>query len=139
MYRKNRTQKRQLKKKNGYTLVCKIYANWCGHCQELAPKWAILKKGLPKNRFEFIEIEESESHKRTNFENRIKKQLKVNGYPTIFKIHPNGPIEYYSGERTPEDMKHWVLSSNKKSRKGFRHSRFHRRTQRQPKRWNGFL
>jgi thiol-disulfide isomerase/thioredoxin len=121
------------------TIVGKVYANWCGHCQELAPKWAILKKGLPKNRFEFIEIEESESNKRSNFENRIKKQLKVNGYPTIFKIRPNGPVEYYSGERTPEDMKRWALSSNKKSRKEFRRSRFHRRTQRQPKRWNGFL
>ena len=63
MYRKNRTQKRQLKKKNGYTLVCKIYANWCGHCQQLKPEWDTMKS-LIKNKenkdIEIVEFEENE-------------------------------------------------------------------------------
>ena len=89
----------------------KVYANWCGHCQVLKPEWKALKKLIPKGLFQFIEIEESEIEKRSNFEKKMNVKLDVNGYPTIFKIHPNKQIEYYSGPRTANDMRKWVLSS----------------------------
>ena len=93
-------------------IIGKVYANWCGHCQTLAPEWNKLKKMLPKNRVQFIDIEEAETEKRTNFEKK-HKGLSVNGYPTIFKIHPNRSIEYYSGDRNAIAMKKWALSKNK--------------------------
>jgi len=105
-------------------IIGKVYADWCGHCQELKPKWAQLKKILPKGRVQTIEIEEAETDKRAQFEKTHKKTIDVNGYPTIFKI-VNNKIEYYSGPREAEDMKRWVLSTPQKkaSNKTFRRHR----------------
>jgi thiol-disulfide isomerase/thioredoxin len=91
-------------------IIGKVYANWCGHCQQLKPKWDQLKRMLPKGRVQTVEIEEAETHKRAQFEKKHGKTIDVSGYPTIFKII-NNKIEYYSGAREPEDMKRWVLST----------------------------
>ena len=101
-------------------IIGKVYADWCGHCQALKPKWEQLKKILPKGRVQIVEIEEAETDKRAQFEKTHKKTINVSGYPTIFKI-VNGKIEYYSGPREPEDMKRWVLSTTPK--KTFRQTR----------------
>ena len=101
-------------------IIGKVYADWCGHCQALKPKWEQLKQILPKGRVQTVEIEETETDKRAEFEKKHKKTINVSGYPTIFKI-VNGKIEYYSGPREPEDMKKWVLSTPNK--KTFRQSR----------------
>jgi thiol-disulfide isomerase/thioredoxin len=101
-------------------IIGKVYADWCGYCQALKPKWEQLKKILPKGRVQTVEIEETETDKRSQFEKKHKKTINVSGYPTIFKI-VNGKIEYYSGPREPEDMKRWVLSTPNK--KTFRQSR----------------
>lgn len=110
-------------------IIGKVYADWCGHCQALKPKWEKLKQILPKGRVQTIEIEEAETDKRAEFEKKHKKTINVRGYPTIFKI-VNGKIEYYSGLREPEDMKRWVLSTpHKKSFRKSRKSRGKRITQ----------
>jgi thiol-disulfide isomerase/thioredoxin len=101
-------------------IIGKVYADWCGHCQALKPKWEQLKRILPKGRVQTVEIEEAETEKRAQFEKTHKKTINVSGYPTIFKI-VNGKIEYYSGPREPEDMKRWVLSTTPK--KTFRQTR----------------
>jgi thiol-disulfide isomerase/thioredoxin len=101
-------------------IVGKVYADWCGHCQALKPKWEQLKRILPKGRVQTVEIEEAETDKRAQFEKTHKKTINVSGYPTIFKI-VNGKIEYYTGPREPEDMKRWVLSTTPK--KTFRQTR----------------
>jgi thiol-disulfide isomerase/thioredoxin len=113
-------------------IVGKVYADWCGHCQTLKPKWEQLKRILPKGRVQTVEIEESETEKRAEFETTHKKTINVSGYPTIFKII-NNKIHYYSGPREPEDMKQWVLSgpsssSKKTFRRGRRKSRGKRTT-----------
>ena len=110
-------------------IVGKVYADWCGHCQTLKPKWEQLKEILPKGRVQTIEIEETETDKRAKFEKKYKKTINMRGYPTIFKM-VNGKIEYYSGPREPEDMKRWVLSTpNKKTfRQTRRKSRGKKRT-----------
>lgn len=99
------------------TIVGKVYANWCGHCQELEPKWKALTTMLPPSRFEFVDFEEAESQKRSDFENKHGIKLNVSGYPTIFKMNPKRKVEYYSGPREPKDMKQWALSKAKKTRK----------------------
>jgi hypothetical protein len=110
-------------------IIGKVYADWCGYCQALKPKWEQLKRILPKGRVQTVEIEETETDKRAQFEKTHKKTINVSGYPTIFKI-VNGKIEYYTGPREPEDMKRWVLSTHTK--KTFRR---HRTTKRRHKRY----
>ena len=119
-------------------IVGKVYANWCGHCQDLKPKWATLKQIVPKSRIEFVEFEEAEQEKRDAFERKHRLTINVSGYPTIFKITPNHKIEYYSGPREPANMKHWILSSHKKKtlRKRFRRSR---KTQKTRPVWNNIF
>lgn len=104
-------------------ILGKVYATWCGYCQQLAPEWAKLKKSLKT--VQFVDIEEKQINKKHQFESKYAKslnlinnnpQLEVNGYPTIFKIHPNRKIEYYTGPRTAQAIKHWVLPRNKTNR-----------------------
>jgi len=95
-------------------IVGKIYADWCGHCQQLKPEWSKMKTNLMKNnkkQLQIVEIEESQTESLANFKAK-HPNLQVNGYPTIFKIHPNGHIEYYSGERIADKMQKWVSQKN---------------------------
>ena len=106
------------------TIIGKIYANWCGHCQSLKPEWYKLKKMLKnKNKhFQFIEIEADEEQKLNNLKKRFP-QLEINGYPTIFKITANKHIEYYTGNRITHDMKKWATEKGikKSTKKRIRH------------------
>jgi thiol-disulfide isomerase/thioredoxin len=115
-------------------ILGKVYATWCGYCQQLAPEWSKLKKSL-KN-IKFVELEEKQINKKHQFEvknstslNLInnKPQLEVNGYPTIFKIQPNQKIEYYNGERTANAIKSWVLPINNTKRKRSYRNKTYRR------------
>lgn len=105
------------------TIIGKIYANWCGHCQSLKPEWDIMRSQLANNKhIEFIEIEEGEYEKMNKFKLRFP-DIQINGYPTIFKIYPNKKIEYYTGNRLAYDIKKWSLEKikiNKKTQKIFR-------------------
>ena len=102
-------------------IVGKVYANWCGHCHHLKPEWKKLKNMISNKqvRVQFIEIEESESAKRATFEKKIKASLNVSGFPTIFKVQFGKPVEYYTGPRTADAMRTWILSSstNRKTRR----------------------
>jgi thiol-disulfide isomerase/thioredoxin len=104
------------------TIIGKIYANWCGHCQSLKPEWYNMKKMLKyKNKnIQFIEIEESQQEKLNKFKKRFP-QLEINGYPTIFKITANKSIEYYTGNRISNDMKKWATekSTTRSTKKRF--------------------
>lgn len=96
-------------------LIGKVYANWCGHCQNLQPEWLKMKKELKSligkrgKIIKFIEIEESEQEKMNQFRERFPN-LSVNGYPTIFKnINGGNDLEYYTGDREASKMSEWVL------------------------------
>lgn len=94
------------------TIVGKIYANWCGHCQSLKPEWQMMKSTIKNgSNIQFIEIEEGQINKLERFKQQFPN-LEVNGYPTIFKIQPNGSIEYYNGARLAYDMKKWATNNN---------------------------
>jgi len=93
------------------TIVGKIYANWCGHCQSLKPEWQTMKLNTKNNsNIQFIEIEESQVNKLDRFKKQFPN-LEVNGYPTIFKIYPNRTIEYYNGARLARDMQNWATEN----------------------------
>ena len=96
-------------------IVGKIYATQCGYCQMLKPEWDKMKSniGNKTNQLQIVEIEANETAKMEDFKRKYPK-LQVNGYPTIFKIHTNNHIEYYSGERTAPAMQKWALQKNAK-------------------------
>jgi thiol-disulfide isomerase/thioredoxin len=102
-------------------IVGKVYADWCGYCTELIPEWRKLKSLLPNN-VTFVQIEDSQKLKREKFEKK-HGPLVVNGFPTIFKIHPGQKIEYYtSGARTAEAIKAWVLTNARKTKNNMRYT-----------------
>lgn len=117
---KRRTQRKQGKKRNQdkqnnqdaktNTIVCKIYANWCGHCQDLKPVWAELKNVMSANKnITMMEIEESEMKEKMGaLKNICKKDIDVKGFPTIVKIC-NKKVEYYQGERSVEGLRAWIM------------------------------
>lgn len=117
-----------------HLIIGKVTAEWCGHCQNLQPKWDIMEKEIinecspiresdndfyldkNNNKIEFYKIDSE------NQEEPIRKindtyllnsneKLTVNGYPTIFKIDGN-QLQYYQGEREPEPMKQWFFMKN---------------------------
>lgn len=116
---KRRTQRKQGKKRNqdkqnnqdANTIVCKIYANWCGHCQDLKPVWAELKNVMSVNKnITMMEIEESEmKEKMGELKNICKKDIDVKGFPTIVKICGKATPEYYQGERSVEALRAWIM------------------------------
>jgi len=86
--------------------VVLIYANWCGHCDMLKPKWQSMKP-LLSDKLSVVEIEDSDPFKHDKI-NELNSEINneninVMGYPTLFKIN-RGEIEYYNDEREPETM-----------------------------------
>jgi thiol-disulfide isomerase/thioredoxin len=115
----------------------KIYAEWCGHCKNLAPKWAVIEKEIPK-RFPsksdqlVYKVEESNMNDTETGLATLKPYLAdptenvelQDGYPTIFKI-VNGTLSYYEGPREVGPIITWAMEglrpskkSSKKTRKG---------------------
>ena len=109
------------------TIVGKVYANWCGHCQQLKPEWDTMKSLVKNKDIEIVEFEENENEKLDEFKKKYPG-LKINGYPTIFKILPNKQIEYYTGNRTSHDMEKWVLEKRKLNNGGLKKRTVKKRT-----------
>jgi hypothetical protein len=111
--KKNRTYKK-IPTKHSKTIVGKIYAGWCGHCQMLETPWNQLKADLGKKggSFEFAEIEQQnepmgvEKINETYLKKSPTKLSLQGGYPTLFKIK-KGVLSYFNGNRTLNDMTKW--------------------------------
>jgi thiol-disulfide isomerase/thioredoxin len=89
-------------------VVGRIHANWCGHCKDLIPEWAKMKKQLGPKKYKFVSIEQSNEGPHLERLNKylgiVEEEKKVKmkeGYPTIFKAL-NGRVEYYEGPRMAE-------------------------------------
>ncbi|XP_053327376.1 protein disulfide-isomerase A2 isoform X2 [Spea bombifrons] len=87
-------------------LLVEFYAPWCGHCQELSPKYSkaaeILKNQTAEARLAKVDATE---------ENDLSTEFNVNGYPTIkfFKGgNRTGHIDY-GGRRDVEGFVKWML------------------------------
>ena len=110
----------------GKTVIGKIFATWCGHCQSLEEPWNKMKT-IVGGKVEYSEIESE------NLENELKTlnakhktDVKMQGgYPTLFKIKGT-KVSYYDGERTQEELVKWASpksggkSKKRKQRKGKR-------------------
>jgi hypothetical protein len=130
--------------------VGKIHSVNCGHCIDFAPKWNNMKEMLKTGGNHHINIVEFETTDDANklqdfnddLQKKYGKQLEYSGVPTMFKISGggSGEIEYYEGERHPENMTKWVLAKNgggkKKKRRintKLKKNKKRTRTRRQPR------
>jgi thiol-disulfide isomerase/thioredoxin len=90
-----------------------IYANWCGHCQQLRPHWDKMKQNIDRvllrQNGEIIELEDSDPG-RTEKMRQIHPDLDVAGYPTIFKVTKDGKLHMYDGERIATKLTEWAIS-----------------------------
>lgn len=95
-------------------VIGRIHANWCGHCKDLIPEWAKMKKLLGPKKYKFVSIEQSKEGPHLERLNKYlgivedEKKVKMKeGYPTIFKAL-NGRVEYYEGPRMADKLAQWV-------------------------------
>jgi thiol-disulfide isomerase/thioredoxin len=116
-------------------VVCKIYAEWCGHCKTLKPKWKIIQKKLamryPDVQKVFVyKVEESNMDNSENGLDQLtpylahgSEKVELNGgYPTIFKIK-NGKVSYFEGPREIEHIMDWALEGMQKSKNAIARTR----------------
>jgi len=119
-------------------VVGKIYAEWCGHCKTLEPKWDIFDKKIT-NRFDkknkplVYKVEESDiddpavglESLRVHLADPTEKVSVQGGYPTIFKI-VNGVLSYYDGPREVGPMLMWATKGLRAPHKISKHTRRHK-------------
>ncbi|CAH2307775.1 disulfide-isomerase A2 [Pelobates cultripes] len=87
-------------------LLVEFYAPWCGHCQELAPKYAKAAEIL-KNRTTHARLAKVDSTE----EQDLAKEFNVNGYPTIkfFKGGNRTDNIDFGGRRDVDGIVKWML------------------------------
>ena len=73
-----------------------IYADWCGHCQRYKPMWETLAR-TPGRVANMAAVRDDVYRKIPRIAN-----AKIQGYPSVIKVSPNGSIEKYNvnGENT---------------------------------------
>ncbi|NP_001011281.1 protein disulfide-isomerase A2 precursor [Xenopus tropicalis] len=87
-------------------LLVEFYAPWCGHCQELAPKYAKAAEIL-KDKSEEVRLAKVDA----TVESELSMEFNVNGYPTLkfFKGgNRTGHIDY-GGKRDQDGLVKWML------------------------------
>lgn len=68
------------------------YADWCGYCKKMKPKWYNIKEKLNNKIINGIIIEMDEINGDDN--NETIEQLKIEGYPTIIMFKNNNNKHY---------------------------------------------
>lgn len=108
----------------------KIYANWCGHCTQLAPIWKQLKEDSAlTNLITFIDIEDAQLEPgRKEVKQTYGVELISNGYPTIYRFETDKqtPI-YYEGAREFAPLKKWLLNGTTATATSLAHGRLRKR------------
>ncbi len=96
-----------------YMHIGKIYADWCGACQQFDPLWQQLKQ-THGAKHEFHEYNQGEKPGET-FIQVGKHIIQYEGFPTIFKIDGN-KVSTFSGNRDEATFAEWLKSPKSKKR-----------------------
>ena len=140
-YKKKSRYQKKINSPDKKCIFGKVFANWCGACNALKPKWIKMVDSLngeTRSEEELKQLLELDEPKKTIIINKdgmileimqipdtdyesYKNErpelsdLEANGYPTIFRKMDNSPIEYYNGEREPTAMIQWAMGVGDKS------------------------
>ena len=103
------TSSNDLKTLNGEVLFVKFYAPWCGHCQNLEPKWSALenKYGNQLINNKRVKILSANCDK---YE-KIGEKYNINGYPTIKLIKNENEVIDYEDKRELEDLQKFLINN----------------------------
>ena len=103
-------KKRKGGQSNPTRVYGRFYADWCGYCRNMATEWAkIVNDKLFLKDAILFDVKDNETKYKLSEINKYASkggEVKVEGYPTIFKI-VDGAVEYYKGEKTSEKLKEW--------------------------------
>lgn len=97
----------------GKIVLGKIYAEGCGHCQNMAAAWDTMKDRLPQSEYEVWEIEAAdEAAEVDRFATQHGVRLTSSGYPTIFMLVDGKQVDY-NGERDTESLVAWATRATR--------------------------
>jgi thioredoxin-like negative regulator of GroEL len=88
----------------------KFWMDGCGHCVQMAPEWEAMKQQLskeyvsPRGETAIVEIDAPASA-------QIPLGRQISGFPTIMHASNGHLVETYSGPRTAEAMKTWIIAN----------------------------
>lgn len=78
--------------KNGAPTFILIYADWCGHCHRYLPTWDKLEN-TPGRTANMARVHYDMQEKIPEIKN-----AKIQGYPSVIKVLPDGRIQSYASE-----------------------------------------
>ncbi len=78
--------------KNGAPTFVLIYADWCGHCHRYLPTWDKLEN-TPGRTANMARVHYDMQDKIPEI-----KDAKIQGYPSVIKVLPDGRIQSYASE-----------------------------------------
>lgn len=104
----------ELQKKHGIVL---FYMDGCRHCEAMKPAWNKVIDELKEKHKDEIILGAIESGDMDMFK-KSGISPSVSGFPTILYFHPNNISrnDMYSGDRSYEDLKKWILDKKDNKR-----------------------
>ncbi|CAD8115879.1 unnamed protein product [Paramecium sonneborni] len=84
-------------------LMFEFYAPWCGHCKELAPKYAEAATALRSEGIVLAKID-------ATVQKKLAEKYGVKGYPTI-KFSVKQAVKDFEGGRNADGIKNWIYSN----------------------------
>ena len=89
-----------------------FYVDWCPHCKTAKPEWDAVKSkynGTSKNGYQITFVEHNCTNENAETE-RLIKQYKVEGYPTI-KLVKDGKVTDFDAKPTQNSLTQLIESS----------------------------
>ena len=92
--------------KNGAPTFVLIYADWCGHCHKYLPMWDALDS-TPGRSANMAKVHHDMQEKIPEI-----KSAKIEGYPSVIKVLPNGRIQSYPSQGGPTNAVPFMREDN---------------------------